>query len=242
GGKHIFNGGSSPNSVEYDINFPSVGSYNLEIKYAAEWSRPEDIYLDNVKVIDNGIASSTGSWYLSSGIWEKQGTLTITTSGIHTLKIVADNTCCFPHIDAIRLTNSINNVFWSGKYTSNIETKNYINLKGVNSATLEYKINYSVSSYYQEAKRKICDSTDVCSVSIFYGKQPWTTHKIDLSSYIGKEIKILFFNLPYSNGGNGGLYIDDITVTTDKGVVFNDTADNFANWNNNGFSVVPKIT
>jgi len=69
-------------------------------------------------------------------------------------------------------------------------------------------------------------------------KSDWDANKIDLSDYIGHQIWIGFLCDTDGSVAYDGWYIEDIKVTTNASTVFTDTADNFANWDNIGFSVV----
>jgi Zn-dependent metalloprotease len=137
------------------------------------------------------------------------------------------------------------NVFWSGKGNNlynYIVTKNPISLDGVSSATLEFKTNYSMEEYYDFGYAIVSmDGVNWYILEKYTGiKGNWSTRKIDLSYFIGEQIWIGFLYETDPIVVKDGWYIDDIKVLTNSGTVFNDTADNFTNWNNNGFSVKPQ--
>ena len=87
----IWNAGQLPNQAEYDLDFPVTADYTLVALYAAETSRPVDIYLDGEKV-HRGLAGVTGSWQTSTARWETQCTVHVT-AGRHTIKLVCPGSC-----------------------------------------------------------------------------------------------------------------------------------------------------
>ena len=95
----IWNGGELPNRAEYEIQFPVTADYALLGLYAAEQSRPVEIYVDGKKV-HTGFAGVTGSWQTKSAKWEDQCGLRLD-RGTHTIALRCDGP--FPHIAALRL-------------------------------------------------------------------------------------------------------------------------------------------
>ncbi|MGM0489942.1 MAG: SUMF1/EgtB/PvdO family nonheme iron enzyme [Planctomycetota bacterium] len=100
----IWNGGTQPNQSEYDIDFPVTADYTFVALYAADDSRPVDIYLDGEK-IHRGFSGVTGSWRTASAQWEVQCTISVT-EGPHTIKLVCPGPC-MPHICAFRLESPL---------------------------------------------------------------------------------------------------------------------------------------
>jgi formylglycine-generating enzyme required for sulfatase activity len=100
----IWNAGELPNQAEYDIDFPVAARYTISALYAAQASRPVDIYL-NDQLIHRGLSSVTGSWQTSSARWEPQGAIEIS-QGRHTIKLICPGPC-MPHICALRFESPI---------------------------------------------------------------------------------------------------------------------------------------
>ncbi len=95
----IWNAGQLPNQAEYDIDFPVTARYTISALYAAQTSRPVDIYLNDER-IHRGLAAVTGSWQTSSAGWEPQCTIEIP-EGRQTIKLICPGPC-MPHISALR--------------------------------------------------------------------------------------------------------------------------------------------
>ncbi|NUN15516.1 MAG: hypothetical protein HUU55_17975, partial [Myxococcales bacterium] len=103
GGVHTQNSGA----LEYEVTLPA-GVYHLWIRYAAETPRPVDIFLDATIVADNALSTPTGSWCGTSAAWALVGALPVSATGApHILRVQHDPTqsCCFPHMDDILITN-----------------------------------------------------------------------------------------------------------------------------------------
>ena len=140
-------------------------------------------------------------------------------------------------------TDHLSNIFRSGKNDSldnYIFTKNPINITNVSSATLEFKTKFFMENEHDFGY--VVLSTDGINYSNFEEytgiKGDWSTIKIDLSSFIGQQLWIGFRYITDNTNSDNGWYIDDITVITNNGSIFKDFADNFTNWNENGFSVI----
>jgi formylglycine-generating enzyme required for sulfatase activity len=97
-GPMVAYGGRSPILVEYDIDFPSAGSYRLGISYAAGEARPVGLLLDG-KLIAQVCRTNTGSWNTSGARWEA-ATEFYVGAGLHTLRFM--RTGAFPHVVALR--------------------------------------------------------------------------------------------------------------------------------------------
>lgn len=98
-GPMIAFGGKSPVLVEYDIDFPASGSYDLSFRFAAGSARPVDLLLDGKRVAEV-CRSATGSWNTSGAVWEKSASLYIP-AGKHSLRLQRKGD--FPHVLALRL-------------------------------------------------------------------------------------------------------------------------------------------
>jgi hypothetical protein len=69
----ILNRGELPNFVEYDLQIPKAGAYQLELRYAAQDPRPIDVLIDGKVRKTNAAESSTGSWFPESQRWSPEG-------------------------------------------------------------------------------------------------------------------------------------------------------------------------
>ncbi|HMB44199.1 MAG TPA: SdrD B-like domain-containing protein, partial [Candidatus Methanoperedens sp.] len=140
-------------------------------------------------------------------------------------------------------TDHLSNIFWSGKndnLDNYIFTKNPISITNVSSATLEFKSKFLMEN--EHSFGYVVLSTDGRNYSNFEEytgtKADWSTIKIDISSFIGQQIWIGFRYITDNINSDNGWYIDDIAVITNNGSIFKDSADNFTNWNEKGFSVI----
>lgn len=96
----ILNGGTLPNRVEYDLNIPETGAYQLEIRFAALEARPVKIHLGGVLVHKRALNLTTGSWNPDGQQWAVIG-VEYLQAGQTTLVIECQG--AFPHIDKIGL-------------------------------------------------------------------------------------------------------------------------------------------
>ena len=94
-------GGDSPILIEYDIDFPVTGEYNLRIKYSAADARPVEMFLDG-KSVGRCCRTATGSWNTSGAKWEQTSTLRLT-KGKHTLKLSRGG--AFPHVVSLQFNS-----------------------------------------------------------------------------------------------------------------------------------------
>ncbi len=91
-------GGDYPVVIEYDVDFPVGTTYTLNIRYAAQESRPVELYLDQRK-LGRCCRTATGSWNTSGAKWEATA-LPWFAPGKHTLKLTRDG--AFPHVVSLR--------------------------------------------------------------------------------------------------------------------------------------------
>lgn len=97
-GPMVAYGGHSPVVVEYDIPFPTAGSYRLSIQYAAANARPVELSLDGAAVAQV-CRTANGSWNTGGATWEKSVELKVA-AGQHTLRLTRPND--FPHVVSLR--------------------------------------------------------------------------------------------------------------------------------------------
>lgn len=88
----------SPAFVEYVLQFPVDGVYDLELRYAAADSRPVDLLVDG-KSAGQVCRTATGSWNTSGAKSEKSATLNLT-AGRHAIRL--QRAANFPHVVALR--------------------------------------------------------------------------------------------------------------------------------------------
>lgn len=87
-----------PNSdfAEWDIVVPVAGTYQLEMRYTAEQSRPVRLKLNGKVLLDNTGGAITGSWNPDGQKWEVQGVFAFE-AGKNILRLEAKGD--LPHID-----------------------------------------------------------------------------------------------------------------------------------------------
>ena len=100
-GPMIAFGGRSPVLVEYDIDFPGSGSYQLDIRYAAASERSVTLYLDG-KMMSPVCCQQTGSWMTSDAKWVDGAKIYIP-AGKHTIRLQRAGD--FPHIVALKFSS-----------------------------------------------------------------------------------------------------------------------------------------
>ena len=97
---------SGPTNVEFDINIPKAGAYQLYTRYAAQQSRPGKLFV-NENLINNQVTTkTTGTWYPDSQKWHLEGTLDLK-SGSNIFKF--DWTTPTPHIDKLLFIKASSN-------------------------------------------------------------------------------------------------------------------------------------
>lgn len=101
-GPMIAFGGQSPVIVEYDIDFPAAGSFQLHIAYAAGQPRPVRLLLDGT-LIGEVCRTATGAWNTSAVRWEASAAFYVG-AGKHTLRLQRPGD--FPHVIALRFTSA----------------------------------------------------------------------------------------------------------------------------------------
>lgn len=97
-------GGQALTFVEFDVDFPQTGVYELSILYTAGDSRPMLLTVGG-KDLGMIVSSVNGSWLTSQAKWEKQGDLKIDKPG-KTVVRLSTKTVHIPHICALKFTPS----------------------------------------------------------------------------------------------------------------------------------------
>ena len=67
--------GAQRNYVEYDIDIPRQGTYQLSLRYAAASSRPGRVLIDGSVELKDAISQVTGGWMPSDQSWHAEGLL-----------------------------------------------------------------------------------------------------------------------------------------------------------------------
>lgn len=96
----ILNGGPMPNFAEYDFILPTAGLHRVELRYAAQESRPIRLFVDGKLIRADAASQVSGSWNPDGQRWEVLALLPLK-EGAHTLRIERDG--AFPHIDRLLL-------------------------------------------------------------------------------------------------------------------------------------------
>ena len=92
----VIHTGESPTFAEWDITVAAAGSYQLDMRYTAEESRPIRILVNKKVAFKEAAGEVTGSWNAEGQHWETIGAITLT-AGKNTLRI--ENNGSIPHID-----------------------------------------------------------------------------------------------------------------------------------------------
>ena len=96
----VIHTGAAPTDAEWDITTPNAGTYQLELRYAAEQSRPVKISLNGSVVRNDAAGGVTGGWYPDHQKWEPQAVVNLK-AGKNVLRIERGD--AIPHIDKIAL-------------------------------------------------------------------------------------------------------------------------------------------
>jgi len=96
----LVNQGQVPNFTEYDIELAEEGWYQLDVRYAAEDSRPTKLFIDGTLVREDLAGGVTGSWLPDTQTWSVAGLFHFT-AGKHLLRL--EQPRFFPHIDKLML-------------------------------------------------------------------------------------------------------------------------------------------
>ncbi|MEZ5972891.1 MAG: TIR domain-containing protein [Hyphomonadaceae bacterium] len=89
------------NAAEIRFSEPVGQTYRLDVRYAAEQSRPISIYVNGSLALANVLGQTTGGWEAYNQQWVTAGAIT-TREGANTIRLYRNDV--FPHISAIRLT------------------------------------------------------------------------------------------------------------------------------------------
>lgn len=119
-------------------------------------------------------------------------------------------------------------------------TSNPIDLTGAVNSIFSFRTRYDIESDYDHAYAAISEDGNLFYfIGNFTGTQDsWTDESIDISNYDGEQVWVGFFYVTDQYVLGEGFYADNITVSSDNGVVFADDLENDGkNWDFNIFSL-----
>lgn len=87
-----------PTFAEYDIDVPKAGNYQIELRYAAQDSRPIHLAINGKTVKEDAASKVTGSWFPEGQRWDVQGVFSLHT-GKNTVRL--ENGGDIPHINRL---------------------------------------------------------------------------------------------------------------------------------------------
>jgi len=90
--------GAQQNFVEYDIQLPQAGMYQVELRYAATNSRPGQLVLNSEVLKKDAIAEATGGWLPENQQWIVEGVFEFRAGG-NTLRLQSEP--LMSHIDKV---------------------------------------------------------------------------------------------------------------------------------------------
>ncbi len=96
----LVNAGQTPNFVEYDLQIPQAGVYQIELRYAAAAARPNRLTIGGQFLRSDAAGQVTGSWNPDTQTWFVEAVAALE-SGPVVLRI--ENPGPFPHIDKLVL-------------------------------------------------------------------------------------------------------------------------------------------
>ncbi len=96
----VIHTGTPPTFAEWEIEAPAAGNYALELRYAAEESRPLQVLINGQRVKDDAAKGVTGSWNPAGQKWEVEGLFALK-QGKNVLRI--ERSGAIPHLDKLLL-------------------------------------------------------------------------------------------------------------------------------------------
>lgn len=90
----------TPFTAEWDVTVPEAGNYLLEIRYAAEESRPMRLLVNDVLISKEVAGSITGGWKPDAQQWEPQAIISLP-AGVNRIKLEQSNAA--PHLHRLML-------------------------------------------------------------------------------------------------------------------------------------------
>jgi len=96
----IYNRGELPNFAEYDVTAAEVGTFQIELRYAAAESRPVRLTVNGNLAKGDAAGKVTGTWFPDTQIWHVEG-LAALRAGANTIRLECPGP--FPHFDKLAL-------------------------------------------------------------------------------------------------------------------------------------------
>ena len=90
--------GGQKNFAEYDIELPTAGEYQIELRYAARRARPGQLLIDGQVVQPEAVSKTTGGWMPEHQKWVVEGVFRLK-EGKHILRIQSEP--LMSHIDKV---------------------------------------------------------------------------------------------------------------------------------------------
>ena len=97
----LVNAGQTPNFVEYDLQIPRAGIYQIELRYAAAAARPNLLSIGKQLLRSDAAGKVTGSWNPDTQTWFVEAVVALE-AGPTVLRL--ENPGPFPHIDKLLLS------------------------------------------------------------------------------------------------------------------------------------------
>jgi len=94
----IINNVGTPDIAEYDVNIPTAGNYQVELRYASAENRPVHLLLNGKLIKEDAAGKITGSFFPDGQKWELQGVYAFR-QGKNVFKIESNN--AIPHFHKI---------------------------------------------------------------------------------------------------------------------------------------------
>ncbi|HUY92518.1 MAG TPA: DUF1553 domain-containing protein [Pirellulales bacterium] len=92
--------GPEASFAEYEVQIATPGVYQIELRYAAQDSRPVKLFVDGALVKPDAANQRTGSWNPDTQTWFVEAWVTLA-AGVHTLRLERREP--FPHLDRLAL-------------------------------------------------------------------------------------------------------------------------------------------
>jgi hypothetical protein len=97
---HTYQGGAQ--FAEWDLDSPRNSHFRLDVRFAAQESRPMRVLLDGAVVTESALAETSGGWLPAQQQWHSAGELSLS-AGAHVLRLEALG-ANVPHLDALLLS------------------------------------------------------------------------------------------------------------------------------------------
>jgi hypothetical protein len=96
---------AAPNAADFLFESARGGTYQLDVRYAADSPRPVQVILNGQLISDQALSQTTGGWDNSNLAWVSVGPVTLS-AGSNRLRLVRSDV--FPHIHDLRLVPTPN--------------------------------------------------------------------------------------------------------------------------------------